>query len=172
VLAKELAKNADVLFHAEVGDVTSVAREDSGLRRDWSVTALIDVADEELAGLGGLFPAACTCAVDSFDEWVGEAVAISKVFVRVSEGRNGFEVERREYVDAPDLIEETSVFGFTAFAFRDITRKENCDGVKFRAGQVAEPSFGMIGPSDTEDFRASGHALLELIGEGVGVGVV
>jgi hypothetical protein len=92
VLAKEIAKRADVLLHAEIGDVASVAREDIGLWGDRYIAALVDLTNEELTCLDRLFPATGLFGVNSFDERMRETVAISAVFVRTRKRRNGFEV--------------------------------------------------------------------------------
>ena len=101
----------------------------------------------------------------ALDFGLRHAIAVAEVIVCVLERRSGFEVERRERLHARELWRVLLVLPDAALAFRDVAREEDHDGVEIGTRQTAHPVVRMVRAGISQDRRARGHALSELLGK-------
>ena len=81
------------------------------------------------------------------------------------ERREGFEVQRREDVDAGERRQVLAMLSFATVAFPGVAREENHNRMKRRAREIAEPSIGAAVADDAENLRPGGHPMAEFLGE-------
>ena len=82
LLPQELAERADVLLHAQVGEIAAIARQDLRLRQRRRRSALVVVAEEELAGLHRRSGARRRLLAGSRDDRLRQAVAVAEMLAR------------------------------------------------------------------------------------------
>src|SRR5204863_4846180 len=81
------------------------------------------------------------------------------------ERREGFEVQRREDVDASERRQVLTMLSFATVAFLGVACEENHNRMKRRAREIADPSIGAAVADDAEHLRSGGHPLAELLGK-------
>src|SRR5579885_1724015 len=154
-----------MLFETQVGQVTAVARKNFGLR-ERRQTFLIRIAKKKFPCFDRPRGAGGRGAIEAFNRDLRKTIAIAEVFVRVVEGRYGFEIQSGEQFDGRRPRKKGRVILPAALALGDIAREQDDDRVKIGASDVADPMPRMVCASSTDDFGASGHALAEFLRKG------
>ena len=157
-----------MLFHAQVGEIAAIAREELRLGQRRRRSALVFVAEEELACLHRRSRTRRRLLAGSGDDGLREAVTVAKMLARDAvERREGFEVQRREDVDSGERRQVLAMLSFAAVAFLGVAGEQNHNRVKRRAREIADPSIGAAVAGDAENLRSGGHPLAELPGKGI-----
>ena len=128
--------------------------------------AFVLVPEEELAGLDRRPGARRRLLAGSFDHGLRQAITVAEMLAGDAvEGRDRFQVQRRQHSDAGERRQRIRDAAFAPIAFRDIAGKQNHDRVKRRTREIADPLIGMVVPGDAENLRARSHALAKFLGE-------
>ncbi len=124
MLSEEVAKCAHVLFHSEIGDITSIARENLRLRQLRARSFFIGIAKEEFARLEWGARAGCGFHSRALDGRLREPIAVAKVFVSVIEWRDSFQVEGGKKLNSIILLHMALVLLSAAFTFGDVAGEQ------------------------------------------------
>src|SRR5205807_1868358 len=121
-----------VLLEAPVGQITAVTGQDFGLRQSRREAALVGITEEKLAGLECGTRARGRYVPDSLDSRRSQSISISEMFVRLSQRRDCFQVQRRNrcHIGKPRGV--LLVLLDTSLALRHIASEKDDDGVKVR----------------------------------------